>query len=39
MLLDTDHIRGVGGDWDFVWESFVLGYNSIYMDHSALFMN
>lgn len=32
MLLDTDHIRGIGGDRDFVWESFVLGYNSIYMD-------
>jgi hypothetical protein len=32
MLLDTDHIHGIGGDRDFVWESFFRGYNPIYMD-------
>ncbi len=32
MLLDTDHIHGIGGDQDFVWESFFRGYNPIYMD-------
>ena len=32
MLLDTDHIHGIGGDRDFVWEGFFRGYNPIYMD-------
>ncbi len=32
MILDTDHIHGIGGDRDFVWESFFRGYNPIYMD-------
>jgi len=32
ILLDTDHIHGIGGDQDFVWESFFRGYNPIYMD-------
>lgn len=32
MLLDTDHIHGIGGDQEFVWESFFRGYNPIYMD-------
>ncbi|MBA5862730.1 MAG: hypothetical protein GDA65_08490 [Nitrospira sp. CR1.1] len=32
MLLDTDHIHGIGGDRDYVWESFFRGYNPIYMD-------
>lgn len=32
MLLDTDHIHGIGGDREFVWESFFRGYNPIYMD-------
>lgn len=32
MILDTDHIHGIGGDHEFVWESFMRGYNPIYMD-------
>lgn len=32
MLLDTDHIHGIGGDREYVWESFFQGYNPIYMD-------
>lgn len=31
-LLDTDHIWGVGGDRDWVWKSFLRGYNPLYMD-------
>lgn len=32
LILDTDHIHGIGGDHNFVWESFFRGYNPIYMD-------
>lgn len=32
VLLDTDHICGVCGGSDWVWKSFVRGYNPIYMD-------
>jgi hypothetical protein len=32
MILDTDHIHGIGGDREYVWESFFRGYNPIYMD-------
>lgn len=32
QVLDTDHIHGIGGDQDYVWESFMRGYNPIYMD-------
>ena len=32
ILLDTDHICGVCGDRQWVWESFVQGYNPIFMD-------
>ncbi len=32
ILLDTDHIHGIGGDQDFMWESFFRGHNLIYMD-------
>jgi hypothetical protein len=31
-LLDTDHVCGVCGDRGFVWESFLRGYNVIFMD-------
>jgi len=32
ILLDTDHIWGVGGDKVWVWKSFTRGYQPIYMD-------
>jgi hypothetical protein len=32
ILLDTDHIFGLGGDRTWVWKSFLRGYNPIYMD-------
>ncbi|MHC4798410.1 MAG: PKD domain-containing protein [Planctomycetota bacterium] len=32
VLLDTDHLWGVGGDRDWFWKSFTRGYNPIYMD-------
>jgi uncharacterized protein (TIGR03437 family) len=32
ILLDTDHIFGVGGDRDWVWKAFTRGMNPIYMD-------
>jgi hypothetical protein len=32
ILLDTDHIWGVGGDKVWVWKSFSRGYNTIFMD-------
>ena len=32
MLIDTDHIFGVGGDDSWVWKSFCRGMNPIYMD-------
>jgi hypothetical protein len=32
QVLDTDHIHGIGGDREYVWESFMRGYNPIYMD-------
>lgn len=32
IVLDTDHIWGVGGDRQWVWKSFLRGYNPIYMD-------
>lgn len=32
ILLDTDHLWGVGGDRRWVWKSFTRGYNPIYMD-------
>ena len=33
VLLDTDHLWGIGGDRKWVWKSFLRGYNPIYMDH------
>jgi len=32
VILDTDHIWGIGGDSNWVWKSFVRGNNPIYMD-------
>ena len=32
ILLDTDHIFGVGGDRDWIWKAFTRGMNPIYMD-------
>lgn len=32
ILIDTDHIWGIGGDADWVWKSFTRGLNPIYMD-------
>jgi len=33
ILLDTDHLWGMGGDRVWVWKSFLRGYNPIYMDN------
>ena len=32
VLLDTDHLWGIGGDHAWVWKSFVCGHNPIFMD-------
>jgi len=32
IILDTDHLWGVGGDHKWVWKSFLRGYNPIFMD-------
>lgn len=32
ILSDTDHIYGVGGDFNWVWRTFTRGLNPIYMD-------
>lgn len=32
IILDTDHLWGVGGDRAWVWKSFLRGYNPIHMD-------
>jgi hypothetical protein len=32
IILDTDHLWGIGGDRQWVWKSFTRGYNPIYMD-------
>lgn len=34
-ILDTDHLWGEGGDYRWVWKSFLRGHNSIYMDRIA----
>ncbi len=36
VVLDTDHIFGVGGDHNWVWKTFVRGLNPIYMDPLSL---
>ncbi len=32
MILDTDHLWGVGGDRKWVWKSFLRGHNPIFLD-------
>lgn len=32
VLLDTDHLWGIGGDEVWAWKSFCRGYNVLYMD-------
>ncbi|MEO8048400.1 MAG: DUF6298 domain-containing protein [Nitrospirota bacterium] len=32
IIIDTDHIWGVGGDSSWVWKTFTRGLNPIYMD-------
>ncbi len=32
LLLDTDHIWGIGGNRVWVWKSFMRGYNPLFMD-------
>lgn len=32
ILLDTDHLWGIGGDRSWVWKSFLRGHHPIYMD-------
>jgi len=32
VLTDTDHLWGIGGDYRWVWKSFVRGLNPIFMD-------
>jgi hypothetical protein len=32
ILTDTDHLWGVGGDYKWVWRSFLRGLNPIFMD-------
>ncbi|MCL6474735.1 MAG: DUF6298 domain-containing protein [Firmicutes bacterium] len=34
-ILDTDHLWGEGGDYLWVWKSFLRGHNPIYMDRIA----
>lgn len=32
VLLDTDHLWGIGGNQAWVWKSFLRGYNPLFMD-------
>lgn len=32
VVLDTDHLFGIGGDARWVWRAFLAGYHPIYMD-------
>lgn len=32
ILVDTDHLWGIGGNWQWVWKSFLMGMNPIFMD-------
>jgi hypothetical protein len=32
VVLDTDHLWGIGGDAAWVWRAFLAGYHPIYMD-------
>jgi hypothetical protein len=38
ILSDTDHLWGIGGDYRWVWKSFLRGLNPIYMDTYNLTM-
>lgn len=33
VVLDTDHLWGIGGGRQWVWKAFLRGYNPIYMDN------
>jgi hypothetical protein len=37
VLLDTDHIWGIGGDRAWVWKSMLSGHNPIYMDPYTIY--
>ncbi len=39
VLLDTDHIWGIGGNGLWIWQSFLRGYNPIYMDDFKVVTN
>jgi Putative collagen-binding domain of a collagenase len=39
VILDTDHLWGLGGDHQWVWKAFVRGYNPIYMDRVAFLVS
>ena len=32
IIVDTDHLWGIGGNWKWVWKSFLRGMNPIFMD-------
>lgn len=32
MILDTDHLWGIGGSAEWAWKSFLRGYHPLYMD-------
>jgi len=32
IIVDTDHLWGIGGNREWVWKSFLRGLNAIYMD-------
>lgn len=32
ILNDTDHLWGIGGDWHWVWKSFMRAHHVLYMD-------
>ena len=36
VIVDTDHLWGVGGDHQWVWKSFLRGLNPIFMDPHTL---
>ncbi|MDP1689289.1 MAG: Ig-like domain-containing protein [bacterium] len=39
IIIDTDHLWGIGGDRIWVWKSFVRGLNPIYMEEMDLVTN
>ncbi|MFC1557912.1 DUF6298 domain-containing protein [candidate division KSB1 bacterium] len=32
VIVDTDHIAGIGGNYTWVWKNFLRGYNFLFMD-------